>query len=212
MRRKKTSREGRAITRSQSLAGEGSGVPNGPSGNEQLRAQDPPRRVRIPQDQASSPATKRSAKMNSLIRFFFKPAPGPASIFLVRLAAGLIFFTQGILKYTDPGMGVARFTRIGFPHPYFTAHFVGTCEIVCGFLVLIGLWTRASAVPLLIVISTAIATTKIPELFRANQGFWFMVSDARTDFAMLCSLLFLIATGGGNCSLDARRQPQQPPQ
>ena len=49
---------------------------------------------------------------------------------LIRLAVGLIFFTQGILKYIDPNMGVVRFTRIGFPHPYFTAHFVGTFEIV----------------------------------------------------------------------------------
>jgi uncharacterized membrane protein YphA (DoxX/SURF4 family) len=54
------------------------------------------------------------------------------------------------------------------------------------------------------VITTAIATTKIPELFRANQGFWYMVSDARTDFAMFCSLLYLILAGGGAWSLDAR--------
>jgi putative oxidoreductase len=86
-----------------------------------------------------------------------------------------------------------RFTRIGFPHPYFTAHLVGSLEIACGILVLLGLWTRAAAIPLLVVIVTAIATTKIPELFRANQGFWYMVSDARTDLAMLCSLLFLIS-------------------
>ncbi len=143
--------------------------------------------------------------MNSIIHFFFRPARGPASILLIRLAVGLIFLTQGILKYTDPNMGVIRFTRIGFPHPYFTAHFVGTFEIVCGFLLLLGLWTRATAVPLLIVISTAIATTKIPELFRANQGFWYMVSDARADFAMLCSLLFLIWMGGGGWSVDAKR-------
>ena len=144
--------------------------------------------------------------MNSLLRFFFSPSQGPASILLIRLAIGLIFLTQGILKYTDPNMGVARFTRIGYPHPYFTAHFVGTFEIVCGALVLVGLWTRASAVPLLIVIATAIATTKLPELFRASQGFWYMISDARTDFAMFCSLLFLIAVGGGAWSLDARRR------
>jgi putative oxidoreductase len=143
--------------------------------------------------------------MNSLLRYFFIPPQGPASILLIRLAVGLIFLTQGILKYTDPIMGVGRFTRIGFPHPYFTAHFVGTFEIVCGVLVLLGLWTRASAIPLLIVITTAIATTKVPELFRAAQGFWYMVSDARTDFAMCCSLLFLIAVGGGAWSLDARR-------
>jgi putative oxidoreductase len=143
--------------------------------------------------------------VNRIIRFFFRPAPGPASILLIRLAVGLIFLTQGILKFTDPHMGVIRFARIGFPHPYFTAHFVGTFEIVCGLLVLIGLWTRAASVPLLVVISTAIATTKIPELFRPNQGFWFMVSDARTDFAMLCSLIFLVIMGAGACSVDAPR-------
>lgn len=143
--------------------------------------------------------------MNVLLRLFFDPAKGPASILLIRLPVGLIFFTQGILKYIDPNMGVARFTKIGFPHPYFTARFVGTFEIVCGIFVLLGLWTRLTAVPLLIVISTAIATTKLPELFRPNQGFWYMVSDARTDFAMLCSLLFLISVGGGAWSLDARR-------
>jgi putative oxidoreductase len=143
--------------------------------------------------------------MNSFFRFLFKPTAGPASIVLIRLAVGTIFFTQGILKYIDPNMGVVRFTKIGFPHPYFTAHFVGTFEIVCGLLVLVGLWTKAAAVPLLLVITTAIATTKIPELFRANQGFWYMVSDARTDFAMFCSLFFLITMGGGAWSLDASR-------
>jgi uncharacterized membrane protein YphA (DoxX/SURF4 family) len=145
----------------------------------------------------SDPGTNAAA--SGADRFF-------AGILLIRLAVGLIFFTQGILKFTDPNMGVLRFTRIGFPVPGFTAHFVGAFEIVCGLLVLLGLLTRLAALPLLIVISTAIATTKIPELFRAQQGFWFMVSDARTDFAMLCSLLFLILSGGGTWSLDALRR------
>jgi len=125
------------------------------------------------------------------------------SIVFIRLAVGLIFFTQGILKYIDPSMGILRFAKIGFPYPGFTAHFVGTFEIACGFLVLIGLFARLASIPLLIVILTAIATTKIPELWRPNQGFWFMVSDARTDFAMTMALLFLISVGAGSWSFDA---------
>lgn len=137
--------------------------------------------------------------MNKLVG----PATKIASVILIRLAVGLIFFTQGILKYIDPHMGILRFAKIGFPYPNFTAHFVGTFEIACGFLVLIGLLTRLASLPLLIVILTAIATTKIPEFSRPGQGFWFMVSDARTDFAMTLSLIFLIGVGGGSWSLDS---------
>lgn len=114
----------------------------------------------------------------------FSKAGTRGSIF-IRMAVGSIFFTQGILKYTDPHMGGERFTRIGVPHPEFMAHFVGAFEIVCGLLVLLGVYARLAAVPLLIIICTAIVTTKMPELTRSGQGFWFMVSDARTDFAML---------------------------
>ena len=124
------------------------------------------------------------------------------SIVFIRISVGLIFATQGFLKYADPNMGVNRFTRIGFPAPLFTAHFVGACEMVCGTLLLLGLWARISTIPLLLVITTAIATTKLPELLHPHQGFWYMVSDARTDFSMLCSLLFLVISGPGVWSVD----------
>jgi uncharacterized membrane protein YphA (DoxX/SURF4 family) len=134
------------------------------------------------------------------------------SVIFIRLAVGLIFLTQGILKYIDPHMGVLRFIKIGFPHPGFTAHFVGTIEIAGGLLVLAGLFTTIASIPLLIVILTAIATTKIPELLRPDQGIWFMVSDARTDFAMTMSLLFLISVGAGSWSLDAWLWGEKPHQ
>jgi uncharacterized membrane protein YphA (DoxX/SURF4 family) len=105
---------------------------------------------------------------------------GVRGTIFIRLAVGLIFLTQGILKYVDPRMGVERFTRIGFPHPAFTAHFV---------------FTRLAAIPLLVIICTAIVTTKLPELSHPGQGFWYMVSDARADFAMLMCLLFLLVSG-----------------
>lgn len=139
----------------------------------------------------------------------------PGVTIFIRLSVGLIFLTQGILKYTDPHWGVIRFTKIGFPFPDFTAHFVGTFEIICGALVTIGLLTRLANVPLLIINLTAIATTKIPELFRPEQGFWFVVSDARTDFAMLMGILFLLIVGSGTWSIDTlsltlNNSPQPP--
>jgi len=127
----------------------------------------------------------------------------PAATFLIRLSVGLIFFTQGILKFTDPQWGVLRFTKIGFPWPDVTAHFVGVFEVCCGLLLLLGLFLRLASIPLLIINLTAIATTKIPELFRSEQGFWFMVSDGRTDFAMLTGILFLLILGAGPWSFDA---------
>ena len=138
-------------------------------------------------------------------KFFFNFAPTAwSSPVYIRLAVGLIFFTQGILKFADPNMGPVRFMHIGFPFPDFTAHFVGTFEIICGFLIIAGLTTRMACVPLLIINLTAICTTKIPELYRPSQGFWFMVSDGRTDFAMLMGIVFLLAAGAGRISLDWR--------
>lgn len=142
--------------------------------------------------------------MGSVLRFLLQPPRGHASLILIRLAVGLIFLTQGMLKFLDPNLGVLRFARIGFPHPYFTAHFVGCFEIVCGGLVLLGLWTRLASLPLLVIITTAIISTKVPELSRPGQGWWFVISDARTDFAMLCGLLFLFLEGAGAWSFDAK--------
>jgi len=150
-------------------------------------------------------AIGRGAGMAKAMEFWTdRDGTGDARLALIRIPVGLIFLTQGILKFTDPHMGVLRFAHIDFPHPSFTAHFVGGFEIVCGLMVLTGLWTRLASVPLLIVISTAIVTTKIPELHRHGQGFWFMVSDARTDFAMFCSLIFLILVGSKGLARGAR--------
>jgi putative oxidoreductase len=141
---------------------------------------------------------------------FFVSTSNVRSLIFIRLAVGLIFLTQGILKFIDPHMGVLRFAKIGFPYPGITAHFVGTFEIACGSLILIGLLTRLASIPLLIVILTAIGSTKIPELSRPDQGFWFMISDARADFAMTMSLLLLMCVGAGSWSLDARLWKEKP--
>jgi len=55
------------------------------------------------------------------------------------------------------------------------AQFVGVVEIVGGLLLLAGLLTRLAAIPLIIDISVAIWTTKIPILLKS--GFWPMEAE-----------------------------------
>ena len=126
------------------------------------------------------------------------------ALLLIRILVGWVFLSEGIQKFLFPAqLGVGRFEKIGIPSPHVMAPFVGTVEIVCGILLLIGLFSRLAAVPLLGVIVVAIATTKIPML--AKSGVWSMLHEARADFSMLLGLLFLLITGAGTLSLDARR-------
>ncbi len=140
--------------------------------------------------------------MNRVLQLATGGAAPRAALF-VRLGVGAIFFLEGIKKFLFVTQwGAGRFERIGIPLPQVTAPFDGAFEVVCGALILIGLLTRLAAIPLLIDILVAIATTKIPLLLRS--GFWAMEADARTDFAMLCGLLFLLVAGAGPGSADAR--------
>lgn len=127
----------------------------------------------------------------------------PAAVLLVRLLVGVVFLSEGIQKFLYPAtLGIGRFAKIGIPAPQFFAPFVGAVETVCGALLIIGLLTRVAAVPLLIDISVAIATTKIPMLMRS--GFWAAMHEARTDVCMFLGSIFLIAVGSGRLSIDAK--------
>ncbi|MBO9703301.1 MAG: DoxX family protein [Sporocytophaga sp.] len=120
---------------------------------------------------------------------------------IIRFLVGAIFLSEGIQKFLYPDtLGVGRFIKIGIPAPEFLAPFVGITEIVCGSLVLLGLLTRWASIPLIIDITVAIITTKVPML--REEGFWKMAHEARTDYAVLLGSIYLLVYGGGRWSLD----------
>src|SRR5215467_9761840 len=138
------------------------------------------------------------------------------AIVLIRLMVGGVFLAEGIQKFVYPAqLGMGRFARIGFVRPDLLAPFVGGVEIVCGVLVIVGLATRLATIPLLIDISVAIVSTKIPILLGHgvwgfalpkvdSYGWWSLLHEARTDMSMWLALLFLLIAGPGVWSLDAR--------
>jgi uncharacterized membrane protein YphA (DoxX/SURF4 family) len=126
-----------------------------------------------------------------------------AAVVLIRLMVGAVFLSEGIQKFLYPAVrGTGRFEKIGLPAPEFLGPLVGSFEVICGSLVLLGLLTRIAVIPLIIIMCTAIATTKIPTLM--NDGFWEAAHAARTDWSMLLGSIFLAIVGAGTLSLDRR--------
>ena len=142
---------------------------------------------------------------------------------LVRLMVGLVvFLPEGIQKLVFPEIvGAGRFANIGIPYPEVMGPFVGTVEIVCGALIIMGLLTRLAAIPLIVLMVVAIVSTKLPIwaghdiwIFHmpklARYGFWSMAHEARDDFLMLLGSIYLLIAGAGAWSLDAMlvREPE----
>lgn len=123
------------------------------------------------------------------------------SVLLIRIFIAFVFVSEGIQKFLYPSnLGVGRFITIGIPAPEIMAPFVAVVEITCGTLILLGFLTRLAAVPLIIDMLVAIASTKLPMLM--SRGFWAMAHEARTDFSMLLGLIFLVIVGSGKWSLN----------
>jgi putative oxidoreductase len=139
----------------------------------------------------------------------------PGATILIRIIVGWVFLSEGVQKFLLPeALGAGRFAQIGIPAPAVMGPFVGVVEIVCGALLIAGLFTRLAAIVLLINISVAILSTKLPILLErgywifslpkvSRYGFWSMMHEARTDFAMWMGLAFLLIVGAGCISLDA---------
>lgn len=140
----------------------------------------------------------------------------PAANLLIRLMVGGIFFSEGLQKFLYPAdLGSGRFAKIGIPAPEFFGPFVGFFELICGFLLLAGLFTRIAAVPLIVTMLVALFTVKIPILIGSEflgfslrplprYGFLSMLHESRNDIAMLLGSLYLLITGAGPWSADRK--------
>jgi uncharacterized membrane protein YphA (DoxX/SURF4 family) len=120
---------------------------------------------------------------------------------------GLVFLTEGALKFLLPGeLGPGRFAAIGLPFPRLLAHLVGGVELGCGLAVIADFYAGDAALLLLGVIFVALVSTKLPILLgrpigpflphAPHFGLMGFLHEARTDLSMLfCLLAILIESG-----------------
>lgn len=127
---------------------------------------------------------------------------------LIRFIVGLVFLLEGVLKFLEPGaLGAGRFAAIGLPYPHVLAPLVGGVEIGCGAAILLNFFAGDAAILLLVVIVTALVTTKIPIMLGrplgpfapaklSHYGWLTFFHEARTDLSMFFGLLAIAIDTG----------------
>jgi putative oxidoreductase len=129
-------------------------------------------------------------------------------LILIRVLVGLVFLLEGSLKFLRPEeLGAGRFEAIGLPFPHYLAPLAGGIEIVGGAAILLNIYAGDAAFALLVVIVTALVTTKFPILLgrplgpfpleRLKEYGWLsFFHQARTDFCMVFGLLAIVIDSG----------------
>ena len=151
---------------------------------------------------------------NMISRVLSTPTNAQKEVIILRLMAGGVFFWEGLLKFVYANQGVGRFTKLGFPFPAETAHFVAVAEITGGLLLLFGLFTRPVAIFFISEMIVAILSTKVSLYLGTSPlplppsppqiGIWAVLHEIRSDYAQLLTCLFLALIGPGAVSLDAK--------
>jgi putative oxidoreductase len=123
---------------------------------------------------------------------------------LPRVTVGWVFLWSGWGKLNDLPTVIENFVGWGIPFPHILAPFVSTVEFLGGLLLLLGLFTRVAAVPLIIVMIVAVLTAKWAEIDSLETLLGF------DEVAYLAIFLWLATAGPGSISIDSVLQLSSP--
>jgi len=136
---------------------------------------------------------------------FLKIGSNLQSLFLIylRIIWGHRLFLLGMEKLHDLEGTIKFFTTLNLPAPIFHAYEVGIVEAACGILLILGLASRLAAIPLIIVMVTALSTAHAE--YVGNLQF---ITDPHLlaiqhPYPYLFTGLIVFIFGPGRISLDA---------
>ena len=106
------------------------------------------------------------------------------------------------------------FTSLSFPNPVFLSYFVGYFELICGICLFLGVASRIAAIPVIIVMLTALSTAHAPDI----SNFRFLLEPKslvhQPPYPFLITAFVILIFGPGRLSVDgwikrwASKQPQ----
>jgi putative oxidoreductase len=113
-----------------------------------------------------------------------------------RVVVGWVFMWSGWAKLNNLPRMIENFTEWGIPFPAFMTPFVSGVEFVGGLLLLLGLFTRIAATPLVIVMIVAIVSAKLGQIDSLETLLGF------EEVAYMALFGWLAVAGPGPVSLD----------
>ena len=113
-----------------------------------------------------------------------------------RLTIAGIFIQTGWGKLHHLDKVTQFFASLGIPAPQIQAPFVAAVEFGCGTLVLLGLFTRIAAIPLIGTMVVAILTAKMKDVSDLSDFL------SLSEYLFIVLLLWLIVKGAGALSAD----------
>ena len=117
-----------------------------------------------------------------------------------RIVVGWVFMWSGWAKLNNLPQMIQNFTEWGIPFPEFMTPFVSGVEFFGGLLLLLGLFTRLAATPLVIVMIVAIISAKLGQIDSLETLLGF------EEVAYMALFGWLAVAGPGPVSLDALLQ------
>ena len=144
--------------------------------------------------------------MTALVDFLINMPARQSAIFswlpplFARLVVGWVFMWSGWAKLNALPQMIQNFTEWGIPYPQLLTPFVSGVEFLGGLLLLLGLFTRLAATPLVIIMIIAIVSAKWDQIssLEALLGF--------EETAYMALFGWLAVAGPGAVSLDRRLQ------
>ena len=115
---------------------------------------------------------------------------------VVRIVFGYFWFETGLAKVQNLDGFTNRFVEWGIPFPHFNAALSAWTELIGGALIFLGLFTRLTAVPMIINMIVAIALVVIKNVGSIDD---FVELD---EVVYILIFFWLLMAGPGRYSLD----------
>lgn len=115
---------------------------------------------------------------------------------LARLTLGYVFIESGLGKFKDLPQVVEYFQSLNIPMASIQAPFVSGLELVCGVLILIGLFTRWASAFLVAIMAVALITARREELVDISALLGMI------EFLYIVILVYLLAYGARFLAVD----------